>query len=144
MKILGTLITACAIASVIPYKVTKSEEDGTVKAKALIYDLSISKGENGETKLNVKFFEDAKKAAAAAKEKAVKAYEDFKAKSEASCECACDESKECCEEKEECCEEKEECREEKEECCEEKEEGEAACCTTDNKECCCETPDAAE
>jgi len=36
MRLLGTILTACAVAAVIPYKITVNEEDGSIGAKALI------------------------------------------------------------------------------------------------------------
>ena len=55
MKFFGALLTVCAAAAVIPYKVDVNKEDNSVNAKGLIYDLSVTKDENGERNIEVNF-----------------------------------------------------------------------------------------
>lgn len=55
MKIFGALLTVCAAAAVIPYKINVNKEDKTVNAKGLIYDLNVTKDENGERDIEVNF-----------------------------------------------------------------------------------------
>lgn len=63
MRLLGTILAACAVAAVIPYKIKVDEQDGSVNAKALIYDLKYYSDGNGNKKVNISLFGDIKKAA---------------------------------------------------------------------------------
>ena len=61
MRIFGALLTVCAAAAVIPYKLDVNKEDKSVNAKGLIYDLSIKSDENGEKSVELKFSNPFKK-----------------------------------------------------------------------------------
>ena len=64
MRFLGALLTVCAAAAVIPYKVEVNKEDKAVNAKGLIYDLNVKTDENGEKSIKVKFSNPFKKESA--------------------------------------------------------------------------------
>ena len=101
MKLLGTLIAAAAVASVIPYKINVDENDKSLNAKALIYDINVSTGEDGQKKVNISFFGDIKKAAKVLTEK--KEEPEAPAGTGECCEGECDDfTGECCEDACEC------------------------------------------
>ena len=55
MKILGALFAVAAAAAVIPYKIERNPEDGSISAKGLIYDFKLTKDENGESNVDLNF-----------------------------------------------------------------------------------------
>ena len=55
MKLLGSLLAIAAVAAVVPYRVEKDPEDGSISAKGLIYDFKLTKDENGESNVDQSF-----------------------------------------------------------------------------------------
>lgn len=55
MKLLGSLLAIAAVAAVVPYRVEKDPEDGSISAKGLIYDFKLTKDENGESNVDLSF-----------------------------------------------------------------------------------------